>query len=147
MFSGEICTQQAANILIAVKYIWCNMLREMYSLNQLSMNTHPHGQNASLHTDTLTKRGLGHRDKKKSHAGKEAASSRREGHLGPATVRSPKRMSRLHSTFSAPLYALSLSPWVHLQSRCNAIYNIYCTTVTRLYNLKQEAFIQPRQQE
>lgn len=50
MFSGEICTQQAAHILIAVKYIWCNMFREIWSLTQLSMNTHAHRQNESLYT-------------------------------------------------------------------------------------------------
>lgn len=107
MFSGEICTQQAANILIAVKYIWCNMLGEMYSLNQLSMNTQAHGQNASLHTDPLTKSVLSHRDKNLTWE-KSLPLPDVNGTPGPSH-KCPQQMSTLHSTFSAPLSPLSLS--------------------------------------
>lgn len=110
MFSEEICTQQAANILIAVKYIWYNMLGDA-------------GAGSAKHEHT---RGLAH-----THTHPEwprACAPRREEH-GPS-LESPH----------APRPPSSSQPSPSLRSsagRTDAIYNTDGTAVTRLCNLKQ----------
>lgn len=137
LFSGEICTQQAANILIAVKYIWCNMLGEMQSLNQLSMNTHAHGQNASLHTDTLT-----------AVFQSQRQNLIREKRLPLLDVNSTWVQPWFNLIGKGPdkLFPTSYIPVCPLLSEFNcsqdailfSIYNTYCATVTRICNLKQK---------
>lgn len=110
------------------------MLGEMYSLNQLSMNTQAHGQNASLHTDPLTKSVLSQRQK--SHGGKEPAPSRRERHPGAQPQMSTTNDHVALHLLCPSLPTLSLPGFIYSQDAM--LFTTYI--VARLCNLKREAF-------